>query len=135
MKVILYASNLTTDRFILLLQNMGIDVEVVSREMLADINTLKTNGPRDIHLAFVDSGEEEVESVCKYFQEECQIPVAMLINDASVNWQRLFNLDVYGFVSCTGGKDIVTSRLKSVTRRFKDTPKNPIMIMEEVGRS
>jgi hypothetical protein len=127
MKVLIYGTEMVAGRISPLLKEMGIETVAISGDMTgANLNYLLTN-LTDIGLAILDTNEECINRLCPFLSRLGYIPIALLVNGDSADWEWLCDCDASAYISLEAGKEEFASRLLSVTRRYL-----PESILEKV---
>ena len=71
----------------------------------------------DISLAILDTNEEYSHRLCSFLGRLEYIPIALLVNSDTADWEWLCDCDASAYISLETGKDEFASRLQAVIRR------------------
>ena len=127
MKVLVYGTEMVVGRISHLLKEMGIETVTISGEMTgSNLNCLLRN-LTDIGLAILDTNEEYSNRLCAFLSRLEYIPIALLVNSDTADWERLCDCEASAYISLETGKDEFASRLQAVIRRYL-----PESILEKV---
>ena len=127
MKVLIYGTEMVAGRISPLLKEMGIETVAISGDMTgANLNYLLSN-QTDIGLAILDTNEDHSRRLCSFFGRLGYIPIALLVNSDSADWEWLCDCNASAYISLEAGKEEFASRLLAVMRRYL-----PESILEKV---
>jgi len=127
MKVLVYGTEMVTGGISPLLKAMGIEMVAISGEMTgANLNCLLRN-LTDIGLAILDANEEYSNILCHFLGRLEYIPITLLVNSDTTDWERLCDCEASAYISLETGKEEFASRLQVIIRRYL-----PESILEKV---
>ena len=116
MKVLIYGTEMVAGRISPLLKEMGIETVAISGDMTgANLNYLLTN-LTDIGLAILDTNEECINHLCPFLSRLGYIPIALLVNSDTADWEWLCDCDASAYISLEAGKEEFASRIQVVIR-------------------
>jgi hypothetical protein len=116
-KVLVYGSAMSAGRISPLLNKMGIETVAVSGDMTGPNRNCLLRDLTDISLAILDTNEEYSHSLCSFLGRLEYIPIALLVNSDTADWEWLCDCDASAYISLETGKDEFNSRLQAVIRR------------------
>ena len=121
MKVLIYGTEMVAGRISPLLKEMGIEMVTISGEMTgANMNRLLSN-LTDIGLAILDMNEECINHLCPFLSRLGYIPLVLLINSDTADWEWLCGCDASAYISLEAGKEEFASRLQVVIREKENS--------------
>ena len=116
MKVLIYGTEMVAGSISPLLKEMGIETVAISGDMTgSNLNYLLSN-LTDIGLAILDTNEECINHLCPFLSRLGYIPIALLVNSDTADWEWLCDCDASAYISLEAGKEEFASRIQVVIR-------------------
>jgi hypothetical protein len=106
---------------------MGIETVSISGEMTGPNRNCLLRDLTDIRLAILDTNEDHSRHLCSFLGRLEYIPIALLVNNDTADWEWLGGCAASAYISLETGKDEFNSRLQAVIRRYL-----PESILEKV---
>lgn len=91
------------------------NIELKSLSEIDDVVSNLIGG--QYHIVIVDSLYDNADTACFKLCDMATVPVALLIRQSKVNWNRLYALNVDGYIFEESGKTELLARLKAIARR------------------
>lgn len=117
MNVIICSTQIQTGYIKSLLTALGVNITQITREFLvkpsADLNLTL---PR-ADLALVDPQNMDAGIVLNQLRE-LKIPVVLMVEVGEIDWDRLLDIDGFGYLQINSSAQILEARLKAILRRF-----------------
>ena len=89
----------------------------ISGEMTGPNQNCLLRNLTDINLAILDTNEENSHHLCSFLGRLEYIPIALLVNSDTADWEWLGGCAASAYISLETGKDEFNSRLQAVIRR------------------
>ena len=116
MKVLVYGNELVAGRISPLLKEMGLEMVPVSGDMPGCALDCFLRNMTDIELAILDTSEEFSGHLCSLLDKVEYIPVALLVNNDTADWEWLGSCEASAYIPLEVGEEEFASRLQLVIR-------------------
>ncbi|MDP2919561.1 MAG: hypothetical protein Q8O43_05015 [Dehalococcoidia bacterium] len=116
MKVLLYGYDCATERVKAALLAGGHEVIDISGGLDSVVGLEES-----VSLAVVDVDAPQASKVCRYLQENLDIPVVVILGYGEKGWSKLDKLIVDGYIPRSARQKELMARLKAIERRVGKT--------------
>lgn len=115
--VIMYSTQIQTNYIRSLLSASGVEVYQVTRELLLQWSSEGFFKLPGAELALVDPQKMDAGIILNQLRE-LKIPVVLIVEVGDVNWDRLLDIDGFGYLQINSAPQVLAARLKAILRRF-----------------
>ena len=121
MKILVCSAKEKISLLISLLGKILPSAEIVCMEDIVSILTISPDDWKGIDITFVDNSLDDVDKALGYFYKNCDEPTVLLIdkdNSEGTDWEKVFDLGLYGCLRLSDNTQLVSSSLKAMLRRL-----------------